>query len=154
MSQSNHWESVYSTKKPTDVSWYQTSPALSRQLIGEIAPDTHARIADIGAGASTLARELIECGYHEVMAMDFAEAALAQGRAQAGDAAARIDWIAADATQPVNWPEQVDVWHDRALFHFLQTRDERRGYVANAYRAVKDGGHLIIAAFSPDGPPK
>jgi SAM-dependent methyltransferase len=154
MNQSDHWNKVYDSKKAADVSWYQPSADLSRRLIMEFAPEKTARIVDMGAGASPLARELIERGYSDVTAIDFSASALAQGRERAGEAAVAVDWIVADATQPLDWPEQVDLWHDRAVFHFLQTRDERRGYVANAYRAVKDNGHLIIAAFSPDGPPK
>jgi SAM-dependent methyltransferase len=154
MSQSEHWNKVYSAKAATDVSWYQPSAQRSRQLIGEFAPDHGARIVDVGAGSSALGSELLAQGYRHVIASDFSESALAQGRERAGEAADHIEWRIADATHPHDWPVQVDVWHDRALFHFLQTRDERRGYVENAYRAVKDGGHLIIATFSLDGPPK
>jgi SAM-dependent methyltransferase len=154
MSQRDHWNKVFDAKKPSDVSWYQPSAGLSRRLIGEYMPGKDAGIIDVGAGASPLAGELIADGYARVTALDFSDAALRQGRERAADAAGQIEWRLADVTQPQPWPEQVDLWHDRAVFHFLNTRDERRAYVENAYRAVKDGGYLVISAFSLDGPPK
>jgi SAM-dependent methyltransferase len=154
MNQSEHWNKVYDAKAFGDVSWYQPSATVSRRLIQEFAPELDARIVDVGAGSSPLAGELIERGYRNVTALDFAATALAQGRTRAGDTAGAVDWIVADVTEPREWPQQVELWHDRAVFHFLQTRDERRGYIANAYRAIKDDGYLVIAAFSPDGPPK
>jgi SAM-dependent methyltransferase len=154
MSQSKHWENVYENKQADDVSWFQPTAGLSRELIMQFAPGCDAAVADVGAGSSPLVGELVAQGYRHVDALDFSRAALAQGRARAGESGALIRWRHADLTQPQEWPEQIDVWHDRALFHFLNTRAERRAYVENAYRAVKPGGVLIVAAFSLEGPPK
>ncbi|MGA8034208.1 MAG: class I SAM-dependent methyltransferase [Casimicrobiaceae bacterium] len=149
-----HWDSVYRTKQPTEVSWYRPHLDLSLQLIEEAAPSREARIIDIGAGESTLVDDLIAIGYHNLDALDLSSTALEVARQRLGADAARVKWICGDATTHAFEPHCYDVWHDRAVFHFLTDPDDRIAYVRQVARAVKPGGHVIVATFGPEGPQK
>lgn len=151
MSTQQHWERVYTTKPATGVSWY--SPHLSRslELIERATAGREARIIDVGGGASTLVDDLVERG-DAVTVLDLSEQALAVARDRLGPKAARVTWLAADVTTAELPEARYDVWHDRAVFHFLTDADARRRYVAQVRRAVKPGGHVIVATFAPDGP--
>jgi len=146
-----HWDTLYRSKAPTAVSWYQESPALSLAMIERSRIDRKARIVDVGGGASTLVDRLLEKGFATVSVLDIAPAALAAAKARLGEQAHRVEWIVADVTA---WhPQQpYDLWHDRAVFHFLVHATDRRNYVAALQAALAPGGHVVIATFALDGP--
>jgi len=152
MHSKDHWENVYATKSPTEVSWYQTRPTSSLALIGKLGLLPDAVIADIGGGASTLVDNLLAQGFHNLAVVDLAGHALAAARARLGAQAENVRWIEGDVTTPVLPEASVDVWHDRAVFHFLTGKVAREAYVAQAGRAIRPNGHLIIATFAADGP--
>jgi SAM-dependent methyltransferase len=143
-----HWESVYTTKGDADVSWTQAEPRLSLSLIGEVCPA--GTVVDVGAGTSPLVDRLLDRGY-AVAALDTSAAALARSQSRLGARANGVRWIVADVTAS---PElgTYDVWHDRAVFHFLTRPSERAAYRELLVRTVPAGGHAVIATFAPDGP--
>ena len=147
----DHWETVYSTKAETGVSWYQDEPRLSLELIGAVAPPEGGRIIDVGGGASVLVDRLLGFPFGEIAVLDISEVALGKARARLGERAERVRWVVADVTEG---PElgTFDVWHDRAVFHFLTDPDDRRSYVGLAWKTVAEGGHLVIATFADNGP--
>jgi SAM-dependent methyltransferase len=152
MSEKPHWEQVYATKAATGVSWYAPHLDRSLQLIERAAADRGARIIDVGGGASTLVDDLVGHGYQAVTVLDLSEEALGVARARLGARAAGVTWMAADATTAELPEAYYDVWHDRAVFHFLVDPEARRRYVANVRRSVRPGGHVIVATFGPEGP--
>jgi 2-polyprenyl-3-methyl-5-hydroxy-6-metoxy-1,4-benzoquinol methylase len=152
MSTEQHWKNVYATKASTAVSWYAPHLARSLQLIETAAPAHEARIIDVGGGASTLVDDLLDRGYHDVTVLDLSEEALETARVRVGARGSGVTWLAADVTT-AEFPEaHYDVWHDRAVFHFLTDPEQRRRYVAQVMRAVKPGGHVIVATFGLEGP--
>lgn len=149
-----HWEQVYTTKSQDSVSWFQEHARQSVQLIANTGIPKSASIIDVGGGASTLVDDLLSEGYQHITVLDLSKAALAASRARLGIRASVARWLAGDITQ-VELPRNAfDVWHDRAVFHFLTTREERDAYVRAVLRAVKPGGHVIVATFAEDGPEK
>lgn len=152
MDRAEHWDQVYRTKGPDRVSWFQAEARLSRQLIERVAPDRDARIIDIGAGASTLVDGLLDAGYRELTVLDLSPAALELARLRVGAAGASVRWRAADVLEAEFAPRSFDVWHDRAVFHFLTAADDRRRYVEQVRRAVRPAGIVIVATFAEDGP--
>lgn len=147
-----HWETVYGNKAADQVSWFQQHAASSLRLI-EGCADKNAHIIDVGGGASVLVDNLLDAGYRNLTVLDLAESALATSRARLGARAQSVQWIAADITQLVELPAACyDVWHDRAVFHFLTDPADRARYVAQVLKSVKPGGYVIIAAFGPGGP--
>lgn len=147
-----HWETVYQDKAADAVSWFQPHAASSLRLIENAAPDRNAAIIDVGGGASVLVDNLLDAGYANLTVLDLAESALAASRARLGTRAAAVNWIAADITEAVLPEAAYDVWHDRAVFHFLTKATDRARYVEQVLRAVKPGGHVIVATFGPGGP--
>jgi SAM-dependent methyltransferase len=145
-----HWETVYSNKSETEVSWYQPSPDVSLQLISKVSAP-HARVIDVGGGASTLVDHLLERDLEAVAVLDISPVALEKAKTRLGERAAKVRWIVADVTAA---PEigEFDVWHDRAVFHFLTEARDRQAYVELATRSVRAGGHVIIGTFALDGP--
>lgn len=153
MSRIEHWDRVYRSKTPTEVSWYTPHLRESLRLIREVAPPS-ARILDVGGGASTLVDDLLEIGYGDITVLDVSEAALEAAQRRLGDRRNKVRWIAADVTA-VELPENAfDLWHDRAVFHFLTAAADRRAYVEKLHRSVADGGHVVLATFSLTGPTK
>jgi ubiquinone/menaquinone biosynthesis C-methylase UbiE len=146
-----HWEAVYASKGAAGVSWYQAEPRRSLELIQGVAPRTGGRIIDVGGGASVLVDRLLALPLEQIAVLDIAETALARARERLGDRAQRVRWIAADVTEI---PEvgTFDIWHDRAVFHFLTDAEDRKKYAGLARRTVPAGGHVIIASFADDGP--
>lgn len=152
MSGKQHWETVYSTKSAQNVSWYQPEASLSLQLIQAAVAAPNASIIDVGGGASTLVDGLLANGYQHLTILDLSGEALAVARKRLGDKSEEVTWVEADVTQ-VNLPKHsIDLWHDRAVFHFLTDEADRRAYVAQVKCTVKPGGHLIVATFASDGP--
>ena len=146
-----HWEKVYQSKPPDQVSWFQEHAELSLQFIRNtgVAKDGH--IMDVGGGVSTLVDDLLRDGYY-LTVLDISAAALRAAQQRLGAAAAMVQWLEADITQ-IELPQaSVDVWHDRAVFHFLTNPIERQRYVQTVQHAVKPGGHVIVATFAEDGP--
>lgn len=146
-----YWEQIYQNRPAEQASWFQPEPTLSLALIGQchLAPEDS--IIDVGGGASRLVDHLVEAGHRSITVLDIAGPALAQARARLGEKAEQIDWLEADATD-FQLPHQVHLWHDRAVFHFLIQAEDRHRYLANVKRTLLPGGHLIIAAFAPEGP--
>jgi 2-polyprenyl-3-methyl-5-hydroxy-6-metoxy-1,4-benzoquinol methylase len=149
-SRRQHWEAIYHAKAEDELSWHQDDPALSLRLVREVA-SLPSRIIDVGGGSSRLANRLAEAGFQNVAVLDIAHAALERSRKGASVHRDDIRWIVADVTQ-VGEVGPFDVWHDRAVFHFLVDPEDRRRYVALAERTVTPGGHLIVATFALDGP--
>jgi len=150
MSTKDHWESVYSSKADAELSWTQPDPHLSLSLIAEVCPA--GRVIDVGGGTSPLAGKLLGCGY-SVTVLDISEAAVTRGREKLGSRADTIQWIVADATALPNLGA-FDVWHDRAVFHFLTNPADRAAYIALLQRTLALGRHAVIATFALDGPEK
>lgn len=148
-----HWEGVYGSKSPGEVSWYQDRPDTSLALIGAADLRKDMRILDVGGGASTLVDHLLAAGHTSLAVLDLSEAALVHARARLGTAAEGVEWIAADITR---WQtdEPVELWHDRAVLHFLTARADQQAYAEVLRRAVKPCGWAIIAGFAPGGPLK
>jgi SAM-dependent methyltransferase len=152
MNRTAHWEHVYRTKAVDTVSWYQAEPTLSLAIIAEVAPSRDARIIDVGAGASRLTDALLSRGYEHLTVLDISAAALDVSRARLGDAAAPVTWLAADVLEVALAPSAYDVWHDRAVFHFLTDAADRARYVHQLRTALRAGGYAIVATFADDGP--
>ena len=153
MNRKAHWDKVYSNKSPLEVSWYQKEPALSLQLIANTGVSTDDAIIDIGGGASTLIDHLQESGYRHLAVLDISGNALASAKDRLGPVADGIEWFESDVTT-FDSPHMFDLWHDRAVFHFLTEANDRKQYVEILKRTLKPGGHLIMAAFAIGGPIK
>lgn len=153
MNRESHWESVYQTKAATDVSWYAQHLELSLRLIREVAtPGSH--IIDVGGGAATLVDDLLVAGYRHLTVLDISAAALEKAKQRLGNNANQVNWLKADITQ-VSLPQQTyNVWHDRAVLHFLTEEADRVAYVRNLRNSLKHGGYGIIGTFSLEGPEK
>lgn len=151
MDRKKHWDSVYSQKGETEVSWYEDEPRMSLDLITEVAPLSACRIIDIGGGASVLVDRLVDLGFEKIAVLDISETAMNKAKTRLGNLAARVDWIVADVTETAEIGV-FDVWHDRAVFHFLIDATDRRKYVELALRSIPEGGCLIVATFADDGP--
>ena len=147
-----HWEQVYQTKPAEGVSWFQAHATRSLEIIRSIGGSADSRIIDVGGGASTLVDDLLDQGFRHVSVLDLSASALAVARKRLGPRAGLVDWRVGDICR-ARLPEQAfDIWHDRAVFHFLTSAGDRAAYVAQVMRSVKLGGHVIVATFAPDGP--
>jgi len=152
VSDKNHWEHVYETKNHKQVSWFQEHAGMSLKFVKDTGVTKDAHILDVGAGASVLVDDLLDAGYHNLSVLDISAAALRTAKSRLGSLAARVNWLEADITR-LELPEaSIDVWHDRAVFHFLTDPHDRQQYVKSVMHAVKPGGHVIIATFAEDGP--
>jgi len=149
-----HWEKLYATKSAGELSWYRDRLDTSLELIERAHLTAGAAIIDVGGGASTLADDLLRMGFRDVTVLDISAGALAQARQRLGAISGNVHWIEGDATISNLAPEHYDLWHDRALFHFLAGAGEISAYVTVATSAVKPGGFLILATFAPDAPEK
>jgi SAM-dependent methyltransferase len=152
MHSKEHWEKVYSTKATDAVSWFQPHADLSLGLIVAAGVGRGASIIDVGGGASTLVDDLLANGFTNVSVLDLSAAALAAARKRLGSRASGVRWIEADITRADLPAGEYDVWHDRAVFHFLTSPEDRAAYVQAVFRSVKPGGHVIVATFAEDGP--
>lgn len=152
MQAKDHWENVYSTKQTDAVSWFQPHADLSLDLIKATGVSREAGIIDVGGGASTLVDDLVADGYTDLAVLDLSAAALDAARKRLGPQAGRVEWIVADITKAELGGQRYDIWHDRAVFHFLTDPADRAAYVQTVLRSVKPGGHVIVATFAEDGP--
>jgi SAM-dependent methyltransferase len=146
-----HWDSVYATRSPDAVSWYQARPGTSLEFIGRTGKGKDARIVDVGGGASCLVDVLLDDGFERVTVLDISQEALGRAKERLGDRARLVNWVAADITR---WTPSsaFDIWHDRAVFHFLVNPEDRRAYRATLTSALSVGGQVIIGTFASDGP--
>jgi ubiquinone/menaquinone biosynthesis C-methylase UbiE len=148
----SHWDAVYRTNQPQAVSWYQAEAWLSLELIRRVAPAANSQILDVGGGASTLVDGLLAAGYTKVAVLDVSSAGLEHARARLGDSSNRVQWIEGDILTVELPAQSVDVWHDRAVFHFLTDPHDRQLYVDRVRHAVRPRGYVLIATFAEDGP--
>ncbi len=152
MGADGHWDDIYGRKGADAVSWYRPHLERSVELIEHARMGAGAAIIDVGGGASTLVDDLLARGYANLTVVDLSAAALELARGRLGPLASHVRWRVGDITQ-VELPRAAfDFWHDRAVFHFLRESSERQRYVAAVRRAVKPGGHVIVATFGPQGP--
>jgi 2-polyprenyl-3-methyl-5-hydroxy-6-metoxy-1,4-benzoquinol methylase len=152
MENKTHWEQIYHTKESAQVSWYQLHPRLSLQYIQNTGISKTAQIIDVGGGASTLVDHLLDDGFQQVTVLDISAAALQITQQRLGQHAGSVTWLEADITQTTLPQHAYDLWHDRAVFHFLTEREDRQRYIHTVKQAVKPGGHIIVATFASDGP--
>jgi SAM-dependent methyltransferase len=148
----DHWERVYARKATTAVSWFQEQAATSLRLIQATGLTPDAAILDVGGGASVLVDDLLATGYRDLTVLDLSGAALAAARARLGVRAEAVRWVEGDITRVELPAAAFDLWHDRAVFHFLTDSEDRRAYVRQLVHALKPDGHLVIATFAEDGP--
>jgi len=146
-----HWQRIYTTRHSTQVGWYEPDPTTSRRLIAAAVTDGAASVIDIGGGASLLVDRLLDAGVPRVAVLDISEAGLDAARQRLGERADGVEWIVGDVTT-LGTVGTFDVWHDRAVFHFLLDAEARARYVALSERTVGQGGHAIMATFAADGP--
>ncbi|OQZ01227.1 MAG: hypothetical protein B6D34_14120 [Candidatus Brocadia sp. UTAMX1] len=146
-----HWQSIYQTKVPSDLSWYQHIPQQSMEFIRSACLPPDSPILDVGGGASTFVDHLLATGFTDITVLDLAPAALAEAEERLGAAACRVHWIAEDITawRPVR---RYRLWHDRAVFHFLVDPALRARYVDVLQAALAAHGHVVMATFGPNGP--
>ena len=152
MDRKTHWEQVWTTKASTEVSWYEAEPVLSRALLREIGMGPSSSVLDVGGGDSRLVDALLADEIGRITVLDLSGAALTRARTRLGARADTVTWIEADVTTVVLPPQSVDIWHDRAVFHFLTASEDRARYATVAASAVRPGGSLVIATFAADGP--
>jgi len=147
-----HWEKVYSAKAPDAVSWYREHLETSLALIERAAGSGSYAFIDVGVVESTLVDDLLLRGYQNVSVLDVSQTAINVSRQRLGSAAERVQWLVGDITEIELERDAYDVWHDRAVFHFLVTREQRLAYVQQVARSIKRGGHVIVSTFGPEGP--
>lgn len=147
-----HWEGVYARKAPDAVSWYRAHLEQSLSFVERAGLPRDGALLDVGGGASTFVDDLLERGYTNVTVLDVSGSALELSRRRLGPRAAQVKWLVADITRVELQAATWDFWHDRAVFHFLREPDARARYVAAASRALRPGGHALVATFGPRGP--
>jgi SAM-dependent methyltransferase len=153
MDRREHWNTIYTTKNEQQVSWTESFPATSLQLIEAAGLTPETCVIDVGAGDSRLVDQLIARGVHCLAVLDVSGAALQHAKARTGTAAAAVTWIEADVTG--DWSlRPMDTWHDRAVFHFLTEPGDRQRYIEHVHQTLKCGGAFILATFALDGPEK
>jgi len=154
MGEATHWDKIYREKAPDSVSWYRAHLETSLALIRKAAPDRSASIIDVGGGESTLVDDLLKDGYPNVTVLDISQTAIDVTRRRLGRLAANVSWLCGDITKIDLSGRCFDVWHDRAVFHFLTSPEQRVAYVRRVARTVNRGGHVLVSTFGPEGPQK
>ena len=149
----SHWENVYSTKKFTEVSWYQATPKISLDFLNELAVPKSAAIIDIGGGDSFLVDNLLKLGYSDITVLDISEAAINRAKERLGKNAEKVSWVVSDVTE-FSSAKKLDCWHDRAAFHFLTTEEQVEKYLSVAQKHISENGRMVIGTFSTQGPEK
>jgi ubiquinone/menaquinone biosynthesis C-methylase UbiE len=150
----DHWDNVYQTKAPDSVSWYLPHLERSVDLIQRVAPNPACSVIDVGSGESTLVNDLLARGYRDITVLDISMTAIHHAWERTGALAQHVTWMVADITKVALPSQRFDVWHDRAVFHFLTDPDARVAYVERVAQSMKVGGHVIVATFGPEGPTK
>lgn len=154
MDSETHWEKIYKEKAPDAVSWYRAHLETSLALIEKAAASRSASIIDVGGGESTLVDDLLARGYQNITVLDISQTAIDANKQRLAKASDLVHWLVADMTKIELDPWAYDVWHDRAVFHFLTSDSDRVAYVRQIARGVRHGGHVIVSTFGPEGPTK
>ena len=154
MEAKSHWEAIYQQNRPVDVSWYAPHLGVSLQLLARAGLSRDSRVIDVGGGASTLVDDLLEREIEHLTVLDISGRSLTVSKARLGDRAQRAHWIEADITEATLPSQAYDLWHDRALFHFLATIEQRSRYLTMMRDALTPTGQVILATFSLQGPPR
>jgi SAM-dependent methyltransferase len=149
-----HWNKIYAERAANAVSWYRPHLEKSLSLIEEMAPGHSASIIDVGGGESTLVDDLLARGYEKITVLDISQTVVDANRERMGPFAERVHWIVSDITKVELEAGAYDLWHDRAVFHFLTNSRDREAYVQQVSRSVPQGGHVIVRTFGPAGPMK
>lgn len=153
MDKAEHWENVYQTKSSAEVSWYEPNPKQSLELIVAAAGDSRGRVIDIGGGQSSLVDRLLDEGFSQVAVLDISQTAIEATKTRLGERASQVEWIVADITHRDSLGE-FDIWHDRAVFHFITDPQDRKHYLELLKRSLPIGGHFIVGTFAKGGPEK
>jgi SAM-dependent methyltransferase len=153
MDRKQHWENVYQTKSSTEVSWYEPDPKQSLDLILQVAGESRRRVLDVGGGQSFLVDRLLDARFEHVALLDISKIAIEATQARMGERALQVEWIVADVTHCDSLGE-FDIWHDRAVFHFLTDPVDRKRYVELLMRTLPIGGYFIVGTFGIGGPEK
>lgn len=146
-----HWDRVYTTKEPQEMSWYQPTPQTSLSLIAALNLPKDAAIIDVGGGDGRLAENLLLAGYTDITVLDISQASLDKGKARLGEKASAIRWLHGEVSK-FRHDRTYDLWHDRATFHFFQHEQEVNDYCYVAEDSLKPGGFAIIGVFGPHAP--
>jgi len=149
-----YWEHIYDTKQLDQVSWFREHLDNSLKMILQTGVAKYASVIDVGGGSSTLVDDLLDDGFTDLTVLDISGTALDASKERLGSRSTQVNWVEADITAAILPQDHFDVWHDRAVFHFLTNVEDRRKYVELAMRAIKPGGHIIVASFGLGGPEK
>jgi len=152
MPRKDHWDAVYTTKANDEVSWFEADPTISLDLIQQVSPPPKS-VIDVGGGQSFLVDRLLDSGIDQIAVLDISSVAISRTKERLGERASQVEWIEADVTS-VSDVGTFDLWHDRAIFHFLTEPKDRDAYVELAVKSIPVGGHMIIGTFAIDGPDK
>ncbi|EFQ82023.1 methyltransferase domain protein [Aeromicrobium marinum DSM 15272] len=147
----DHWNAVYGSKADTDTSWYEPKPTDSLAMLDRLGVVIGQSVIDVGGGTSTLVDSLWGRGHRDLAVLDVSAEALRQSRERLGKDGEQVEWVVADLTE---WApsRRYDVWHDRAVFHFLTDPDARAAYLTSLRTAVQPGGAFVVATFALSGP--
>lgn len=151
MNSKEHWEKLYGSRQFSEVSWYQATPKVSLDFVGDLQIAKDAAIIDVGGGDSFLVDRLLEAGFTNITVLDISEAAINRARLRLGPKASLVTWIVSDITEFAP-DRKFDLWHDRAVFHFLTTKEQINKYLAVANEALPASGKIVIGTFSETGP--
>ncbi len=154
MSNKDHWEKVYGSKASEAVSWYAPHLETSLKLIHQASANKNSAIIDIGGGESTLVDDLITEGYQDISVLDISQKAIDVAKERLGKSADMVHWYCADINQATLPQNYFEVWHDRAVFHFLTEEYQRVKYIEQVTQSVRHGGYVIMSTFGPEGPEK
>ena len=154
MKRQDHWQHVYTTRATDEVGWYAPRLQTSIDWITKLGLSADSPIIDVGCGASTLVDDLLNAGYQSITALDISEQALSLAREQLSSESDLVTWLTADITTVELPAQEYELWHDRAVFHFLTEPEDRNSYRKNLLAALKPNGHVIIGTFAPEAPPK
>jgi 2-polyprenyl-3-methyl-5-hydroxy-6-metoxy-1,4-benzoquinol methylase len=152
MERREHWENIHATKASDEVSWFEVDPRISFDLIESVSPE-RGSVIDVGGGQSFLVDKLLSAGYERVAVLDISSAALESTKERLAEQAGGVAWIHADVTKATDLGT-FDVWHDRAVFHFLTDDSDRRAYVDRLTQTLPISGHFVIGTFGIGGPEK
>jgi len=154
MNRRKHWEEIYSTKPTEKLGWYEPDLQTSLTWINDLELLRDAEIIDIGGGASTLVDDLLGKGFKSITVLDISKSSLSSVKARLGEKAESVTWLEGDITA-IDLPEKCyELWHDRAVFHFLTEPERRQQYREHLLNALRPGGHVIISTFALEAPPK
>lgn len=146
-----HWDSTYAERGEDQVSWYETDPTFSLEMLDALRVTAGHSVLDVGGGASRLVDRLLTRGFVDLAVLDISPQALELAQRRLGHLAAAVKWWPVEL---LSWqpPRRFDVWHDRAVFHFLVDPDEQERYRWCLQAAVRPGGHVVVGTFAHDGP--